>query len=64
MKIHAHVWLALAILAFLGGLAAFIFLFLLDLDVYWVILSPVILAVYLSPAAYFLWLYKKSKNIK
>jgi hypothetical protein len=61
MNIHPKVWLALAILAFLAGLAAFIFLFLLDLDVYWVILSPVILAVYMSPAAYFAWLYKKSK---
>ncbi len=61
MKIRPIIWLALAILAFLGGLAAFIFLFIMDLNVYWVILSPVILAIYLSPAAYFAWLYKKSK---
>jgi hypothetical protein len=42
-------------------LAAFFFLFILDLNIYWTILSPVILAIYLSPAAYFAWLYKKSK---
>jgi hypothetical protein len=56
------VWLVASIMAFLGGLAAFIFLFVLDFNVYWLILSPIILAIYESPAAYFFWLYKKTKN--
>jgi Ca2+/Na+ antiporter len=62
MKINPHVWLALSIVAFIGGLAAFFFLFILDFNIYWLILAPVILAIYQSPAAYFFWLYKKSKK--
>jgi Ca2+/Na+ antiporter len=61
MKIHPNVWLAIAIAAFVGGLAAFFFLFILDLNVYWLILSPVILVIYQIPAAYFFWLYKKTR---
>jgi hypothetical protein len=62
MKINPRVWLVIAILAFVGGLAAFFFLFILDFNIYWLILAPVILAIYQSPAAYFFWLYKKSKK--
>ena len=64
MKIHPNFWLVIAIMACVGGLAAFFFLFILDLNIYWLILSPVILAIYLCPAAYFAWLYKKSKRAK
>ena len=64
MKIHPNFWLVIAILACIGGLAAFFFLFILDLNIYWLILSPVILAIYLTPAAYFAWLYKKAKRAK
>jgi hypothetical protein len=62
MKINPHFWLVLAIVAFVGGLAAFFFLFILDFNIYWLILAPVILAIYQCPAAYFFWLYKKSKK--
>ena len=62
MKIKPGIWLAAAIVAFLAGLCAFVFLFVLDLNVYWLILAPVILAIYQSPAAYFYWLYKKAKS--
>jgi Ca2+/Na+ antiporter len=64
MKVKPGIWLAVAILAFFGGLAAFIFLFVLHFNVYWLILAPVILAIYLSPAAYFYWLYKKSRRAR
>jgi hypothetical protein len=56
----SSIWLATSILFCLGGLAAFIFLFVLDFNMYWLILSPIILAVYESPAAFFFWLYKKT----
>jgi hypothetical protein len=56
------VWLVASIIACLGGLAAFVFLFVFDFNIYWLILSPVILAIYESPAAYFFWLYKKTKK--
>lgn len=62
MKIKPGIWLAIAILAFMGGLGAFIFLFALDFNIYWLILAPVILAIYEIPAAYFFWLYKKAKQ--
>ena len=51
-----------AVLLSLGGIGAFIWLFLLDLNVYWIIISPVILAVYQIPAVYFFWLWKKKKR--
>jgi hypothetical protein len=58
----ARIWLLLSILFFLGGLAAFVFLFVLDFNIYWLILSPIILAIYQSPAAFFFWLYKKTRD--
>ena len=64
MNINPQVWLVISIIAFVGGLAAFFFLFILDFNIYWLILSPVILAIYQSPAAYFYWLYKKTKRAK
>jgi phosphotransferase system glucose/maltose/N-acetylglucosamine-specific IIC component len=64
LKINPNVWLAVAITAFLGGLIAFFFLFILDFNIYWLILSPLILAIYQSPAAYFFWLYKKTKKVR
>ena len=64
MNINPYVWLVISIVAFVGGLAAFFFLFILDFNIYWLILSPVILAIYLSPAAYFYWLFKKTKRAK
>ena len=60
-KINPVIWLVASILACLGGLAAFVFLFVLDFNVYWLILSPIIIAIYESPAAYFFWLYKKTR---
>lgn len=60
-KINAVIWLIASIFSALGGLAAFVFLFVLDFNVYWLILSPLIIAIYESPAAYFFWLYKKAK---
>ncbi len=57
----ARILLVLSLLLSLGGLAGFVYLFLLDLTVYWVILSPVILALYELPAVYVYWHYRRRK---
>jgi hypothetical protein len=46
-----------------GGFAAFVYLFLLDLNIYWIVLSPVILALYELPAAYVYWLFRRRKSL-
>jgi len=51
-----------SILAAIGGVAAFIFLFVRDLNVYTLILAPVILACYEIPAAVLYWLYKRTRQ--
>jgi riboflavin transporter FmnP len=53
---------ALAGLLSLGGLAAFVVLFIRRMNVYWFILSPLIFAVYQIPAAavYFFWKRRRS----
>lgn len=44
------------------GIAGFIFLFVRDFNVYWLILSPVIFVVYQFPAFVVFWLYKKKRD--
>lgn len=61
-KIPAIFWLIMSIGASLGGIAAFVVLFVLDFNIYWLILSPVILALYQAPAAYLFWLWRKSRE--
>jgi len=51
-----------AIVLSLLGIAAFVFLFARDFNVYWLILSPVIFAVYQFPAVLAFWFYKKRRN--
>jgi hypothetical protein len=46
----------------LGGLAAFVLLFARHMNVYWLILSPLILAVYQFPAVVMLWLWRRRKK--
>jgi hypothetical protein len=54
--------LVLAVILSLAGVGGFLFLFLRDFNVYWVILAPVILAVYQLPAAFVLWLRKRRRH--
>jgi len=56
------VLLATAVLLSIGGLVAFVYLFVLDFNLYWLILSPVILALYQLPAAFFYWLHKRARR--
>ena len=48
--------------AFAAGIAAFIYLFMRDLNVYVLILSPVILACYLIPGGLLFGMYKRRKR--
>jgi Ca2+/Na+ antiporter len=52
-------YLAASILLSLAGVAGFIYLFSRDFNVYWLILSPVIIALYQLPAVFVFWLYKR-----
>ncbi len=54
--------LAASILLSLGGIIGFIFLFGRDLNVFWVILTPIILAIYQIPAVAVFYLWKRRKK--
>lgn len=60
----AYAWLLLvgSILAFVIGIAAFVFLFARDFNVFTLILSPVILACYQIPAVVLFWLYRRLRQ--
>ncbi len=51
-----------SILASIGGVAAFLFLFLRDFNVFTLIVAPVILACYQAPAALLFWLYRRRRQ--
>jgi len=57
-------WLVLALLLSLGGVVAFILLFVRDMTVYWFILSPLIIIVYQFPAVvvFRIWKRKRGKS--
>jgi hypothetical protein len=52
----------LALVLSILGIAGFIFLFIRDFNIYWLILSPVILVVYQFPAVAVFWIYKKKRE--
>lgn len=52
----------LAVLFSLGGIAGFAFLFLRELNVFWLVVAPVIFAMYQIPAAVVWWWWKKRKR--
>ena len=60
-KISSYLLLASSVLASLAGVAAFILLFVLDFNIYWLILSPIIFAIYQGPAVYLYWIWKKNR---
>lgn len=51
--------LAASIIAAIGGIAAFIILFIPDYNIYWFMLTPIILAFYVAPAAFLFRLYRR-----
>jgi hypothetical protein len=60
-KIYTDLLLIGSILASLCGILAFIFLFIPNFNIYWLILSPVIIVCYQIPAVLLYRLYKKNK---
>jgi len=46
----------------LAGIGGFVFLFAWNFNIYWLILSPVIITLYELPAVYAFRLYRKSRT--
>jgi len=61
-KFYIHLLLIGSIITAVGGLIGFFLLFIPDFNVYWFILSPIIIAFYEAPAVFLFWLYKKHKK--
>lgn len=61
-KILSALWLAGCVLLSLGAVAAFIYLFMLHLNIFYLILSPVIFAVYQFPAVLVFRMWKGWKR--
>ena len=61
-KTGATLYLAVAIVLGLAGVGGFILLFAKDYNIYWLILSPVIITLYELPAVYVFRLYRKSRT--
>lgn len=61
-KIYSILWLTACVMLSLGGVAAFIFLFAPIFNIYWLILSPIIIAMYQTPAVYLYSRWKKWKG--
>ena len=61
-RLSDGLWLAGALFLALGGLAGFILIFVRHMNVYWFILSPIILAVYEIPAVVVYGAWKKRRD--
>ena len=61
-KFTLNLLLVSSILASLAGIALFIILFVPDFNIYWLIVSPIIIALYQAPAAFLFYLYRKTKH--
>ena len=58
-NLGARLLLAAAVVLCLAGLGGFVVLFARDFNIYWLILSPVIIVLYQLPAVYVFRLYRK-----
>lgn len=63
MDLVSRLLLVGSIAASLGGLAAFIWLFVPRFNIYWLILAPVIMVCYQFPAALLYGAYKRRRGI-
>ena len=61
-RIGAGAYLIAAVVLALAGIGAFIWLSIRDFNIYWLIISPVIIAVYELPAFYAFWLYRRKRR--
>ena len=61
-KTTSFLWLTAAGLLSLAGLAAFAWLFIPNINVYWFILSPVIFSLYQVPAVIVIAIWKRKRR--
>jgi len=61
-KLHSTFWIIGTILLSAAGFASFFFLFIPDFNVYWLIVSPLVIAVYQIPAVVLFYFYKRKKR--
>ena len=61
-KLYAPLWITGSVLFSIAGFVAFFLLFIPDFNMYWLILAPVILALYQAPAVLLFYFYKKRKK--
>ena len=62
LRVSAGTYLVIAVVLAVAGIVAFVWISLLNFTVYWLILSPVIIAVYELPAFYAFWLYRRKRR--
>ena len=60
-KTGATLYLAAAVVLGLAGIGGFVFLFARNFNIYWLILSPIIITLYELPAVYAFRLYRKRR---
>ncbi|HOI44837.1 MAG TPA: hypothetical protein PLX50_04420 [Candidatus Aminicenantes bacterium] len=63
-RVKDLLWLIAAAALSLGGIAAFVWLFALQINIYYFILSPVIIALYQAPAVLVFWIWKKKRGLR
>ena len=61
-KTLSFIWLVGAIILSLAGFIGFYLLFVRDMNIYWLILSPMIIAIYQIPAVFLFYLWKKKRR--
>jgi ABC-type multidrug transport system permease subunit len=61
-KLYAPLWITGSIVFSIAGFAAFFLLFIPDFNMYWLIIAPVILALYQAPAILLFYFFKKRKK--
>ena len=61
-KTGAGAYLVASVVLGLAGIGGFVWLFARDFNIYWLILSPVIITLYELPAVYAFRLYRKSRT--
>lgn len=62
LRMPPVLWLLSSLILSLLGVAAFVVLFVMDFNIYWLILSPVIFAMYQLPAIVLFWIWKRKKE--
>ncbi len=62
LKTGAGAYLVAAVFLGLAGIGAFVWIFVRNFNIYWLILSPVIITLYELPAFYAFWLYRRKSR--